>query len=281
MSFQIHTANLEQINLITDWARQEGWNPGINDAALFRLADPTGFFIGLIDDKPITAISNVKYSDQFSFLGLYIVKPEYRGQGFGYKIWQHAINYVGDTNCGLDGVVAEQSNYMKSGFNLAYRNIRYVLSTSTDLNITTDKIVAASRVDINKIFEYDRLFFPTSRNCFLQSWMLSNNARSLVYVDNNHVLGYGVIRECAEGYKIGPLFADSREIAEHLFLKLNSLAKPKNKIYLDIPEPNTQAKQMVESLGMAPVFETARMYNKFTPEISIDRTYGITTFEIG
>ncbi|MFB9123882.1 hypothetical protein ACFFYR_11945 [Paraburkholderia dipogonis] len=35
-------------------------------------------------------------------------------------------------------------------------------------------------------------------------------------------MGYGVLRRCLTGYKIGPLFADSNEIAARLFFALTS-----------------------------------------------------------
>lgn len=37
---------------------------------------------------------------------------------------------------------------------------------------------------------------------------------------------------------------------------------------------------LAESHGMRKVFETARMYAKFEPEISVDRTFGVSTFEL-
>ena len=31
------------------------------------------------------------------------------------------------------------------------------------------------------------------------------------------LVGYGVLRECHQGYKIGPLFADDEDVADSLF----------------------------------------------------------------
>ena len=41
------------------------------------------------------------------------------------------------------------------------------------------------------------------------------------------------------------------------------------------------ATALAERYGLAPVFETARMYRGIDPDISLARTYGITTFELG
>jgi hypothetical protein len=45
------------------------------------------------------------------FVGLYIVRPEFRGQDYGLRLWQAAL--------------AQQSNYALSGFRLAYPSVRY------------------------------------------------------------------------------------------------------------------------------------------------------------
>ncbi len=280
MSYHIQVANANQIKLMINWARLEGWNPGLKDEILFPLVDPAGFFIGLLDNKPINAISNVKYSNDFSFLGLYIVEPSYRHQGFGYQIWQHALKCSGNANCGLDGVASEQVNYIKSGFKLAHRNIRYKFINQI-FNYRQNNLILANRVSVDQILNYDKSFFPASRKNFLPSWVNSDKAESLLYQDNNQILGYGVIRRCYEGYKIGPLFANSIKIAESILYGLCSMIKLNELIYLDTPELNLQAKQLVESLGMQMIIETSRMYNKYIPDISLNRTCGITSFEIG
>ena len=88
---------------------------------------PTGraFLLGFWEGEPVAAISVVRYDDHFAFLGFYIVKPEMRGRGLGWKIWTAGLAHAGARTIGLDGVVAQQENYRKSGFELAHRNIRY------------------------------------------------------------------------------------------------------------------------------------------------------------
>ena len=92
--------------------------------------------------------------------------------------------------------------------------------------------------------------------------------------------GYGTIRRCVAGYKIGPLFADTREIADALFLSLANFAG-KSAVCLDIAETNEDARALCERFGMARQFETARMYTGGTPAFDQGGVYGITTFELG
>jgi ribosomal protein S18 acetylase RimI-like enzyme len=94
--------------LALEWAAAEGWNPGLHDARSFYAADPQGFLLGELDGAPAGSVSAVRYGADFGFLGLYIVRPEFRGRGFGVKLWRAALDHLGDRIVGLDGVVAQQ-----------------------------------------------------------------------------------------------------------------------------------------------------------------------------
>jgi GNAT superfamily N-acetyltransferase len=124
-NYTIKPMTRADLAVAVDWAAAEGWNPGLHDADCFYAADPSGFLMGWLGDTPIAAISVVKYGASFGFLGFYMVRPEFRGQGYGWQLWQAGLDYLAGCTIGLDGVVDQQSNYLKSGFQLAYRNIRY------------------------------------------------------------------------------------------------------------------------------------------------------------
>ncbi len=118
--FRIRAMSADDMALAADWAAAEGWNPGDADAQCFATVDPQGFLIGELDGAAAATISCVNYDDRFSFLGFYIVRPDLRGRGYGLRIWNAAIAHAGARTVGLDGVVAQQENYKKSGFVLAY-----------------------------------------------------------------------------------------------------------------------------------------------------------------
>lgn len=278
--FRIRTMQSDEVGFAIDLAAAEGWNPGLFDAQAFYATDPNGFFIGTLDGKPIGCISAVSYAGRFGFIGLYIVAPQYRGKGYGIQLWQHAVHRLQGHNIGLDGVVERQPQYAKSGFKLAHRNIRFEgkVKPSTTAN---PALVDFGEASIEKLLEYDAAFFPAPRDTFLEAWLRMPNSMGLGYVRGGELLGYGVIRECRSGYKIGPLFADSPDIAESLFTGLCSKVDAGASVYLDIPEPNADAIALVNRHGMQKVFETARMYTHEAPCINLHKTYGITTYELG
>jgi len=262
------------------WAALEGWNPGLDDAEIFYQADNKGFLVGVLDNKPIACISVVKYDKSFGFLGFYIVKPEFRGKGYGLKIWQAGMAYLQKCNIGLDGVVAQQDNYKKSGFKLAYNNIRFKGVTQSTKE-KSKSIVGLEDISFDKIERYDRKFFPVSRRNFLKRWIRPKHGAGLAFLKNGDIAGYGVIRKCIDGYKIGPLFAEEKYTAEELFKSLSDQVEVGSTIYLDIPEVNQDAKNIIQKYQMKEVFKTARMYTKELPDLSVGKIFGVTTFELG
>ena len=278
--YKIRAVRRQELEFAIALAAAEGWNPGLHDADCFYNTDPDGFLIGLLDGQPISCISAVSYGGTFGFVGFYIVKPEYRGQGYGIEIWNAAMERLTGHNIGLDGVVEQQPNYIKSGFRLAYRNIRYQ-GVGQSISKPCARLVPLATVPVNKLCDYDRNFFPTQRKAFLKGWIPLPEATGTAWVENNQLCGYGVIRRCRQGYKIGPLFADTPEIAEAIFLHLSSRVEGGSSIFLDIPEVNAAAVELVQQYRMQKVFETARMYTQEEPSLAIDRLFGVTTFELG
>jgi Acetyltransferase (GNAT) domain len=264
-----------------EWAAREGWNPGIRDWHAFQAADPEGFLIGFQGGTPVCCISVVRYGPAFGFLGFYIAIPEVRGTGRGMEIWRAGMARLAGRNVGLDGVVAQQDNYRKSGFRFAYRDVRFSGVAAADETAARDPIlVEATRVPFDRLAAYDRRFFPEPRDAFLALWIGLPGFIALAAVEDGAVVGLGVARPCREGYKIGPLYGDTPTIAERLARALCHRVAP-TPVAIDVPEINPAAPRLARSLGLAPVFETARMYTGPDPAVDTAGMYAVTSLELG
>lgn len=277
--YTISTMSQADVETAVCWADQEGWNPGLDDAALFYAADRSGFLLGTLNRNPIASISAVKYGSDFGFIGLYIVQPEFRGQGYGFTLWQHAMNSLKGRNIALDGVVAQQDNYKKSGFKLAHRTIRF--AGKSKKTVISSSIQTVQTVGMTKLMQYDQPFFPAPRAEFLQPWVQQAHGHTLAMLEKQTIVGYGTIRACRLGFKIGPLNAENATIALELFNALASSISEHTEIFLDVPEPNAQGVLLAQNAGLSPAFETARMYTGDFPALPLDKIFGITSFELG
>ena len=267
------------LTLAIEWARAEGWNPGRRDADAFYPADPLGFLAGTLDGRMIASISAVRYGAEYGFIGFYIVAREWRGRGFGTRLWQAAMQRLENVACiGLDGVLKEEVSYRKSGFVTAYRNRRYGGRAPAS---TADAAVTDARtVPFADLAALDRALFPARRDAFLEPWIALDGHRALAMAVDGKLVGFGVARPCVQGFKIGPLYADARTTAERL-LRALCAGMGEEPVFLDVPEVNRPAVAFAESLGWTVSFETVRMYRGSAPAVDLKRLYGVTTFELG
>jgi GNAT superfamily N-acetyltransferase len=271
----------DEVPLAIDWAAAEGWNPGLRDAACFAVVDPLGFLIAERDAVPVATISCVNYDDHFSFLGFYIVRRDLRGQGYGLRLWQAAMAHAGSRVVGLDGVVAQQDNYWKSGFSYAYANIRYGGRPVVPPQMANrSDVITLADVPLGDIEASDAAVFPAPRRAFLQAWIGARGHVGRALIRDGALKAWSVIRPCRTGYKIGPLVAESRADAEAVVSTLLTEVGDVE-VFLDVPAINPDAVALAEGLGLEPVFETARMYTGPAPPLRIERVFGVTTFELG
>lgn len=279
MTDALHIRSLrpDEIQLAIDWAAAEGWNPGLLDADCFGVVDPAGFLVAELQRGPAAVISVVNYDPHFAFLGFYIVRPDLRGRGIGWTLWQEGLAHAGARTIGLDGVVAQQENYASQGFSLAYRNIRFAGHVTGTCGEGT---VDLGQVPFAMVEASDARIFPAPRTSFLRTWLGTPGHVGRAVLREGQLVGWGVIRPARQGFKIGPLVADDSVAAATLFDALAASVGPAE-IILDVPEPNANALRLAHARGLQPVFETARMYTGPIRPVDLNRLYGVTSFELG
>jgi Acetyltransferase (GNAT) domain/Acetyltransferase (GNAT) family len=282
----IRPATVGEFATAVDWAAAEGWNPGIGDLEAFHDIDPDGFLMGFEDGEPVSSISVVRYDERFGFLGFYIVRADRRGRGAGMATWKAGMAYLQERTVGLDGVVAQQENYKRSGFALFGRNIRH--SGVASVQVPPPEGIVLRPIGgglLGDAVAYDSRHFPVGREKFINAWLHPPHDEakrwSLAALSPQGVVGIGTVRACRSGYKIGPLFADDGMIAAALLSGLLTRLEPGASVSLDTPEDNRPAVELATRAGLAPVFETARMYRGKAPELPHHCIFGITTFELG
>ena len=250
-----------EVALALDWARAEGWNPGLDDSEPFFAADPEGFFLAEVDGAPAAVISVVNHSDDLAFLGLYIAAPEHRGQGIGHALWSHALEHAGERTVGLDGVPDQQANYRKSGFLPAGETYRFEGRLD---GATSGAVREATADDIAVLSAIEAAASGYTKPAFLGAWLTDTETRRTFVLDRDGVQGFVTIRACGRGHKVGPMIAGTLADAECL-LRAAVAAVGAGETIVDVPDDCPDLMAFCEEEGMTVSFNTARMYRGTAP----------------
>lgn len=275
-----------EVDELVAWAAREGWNPGLHDADIFWATDPDAFIAAELNGELIGGGAITAYGDDFGFMGFFIVRPEFRSRGYGNRLWHARRQRLLDrlrpgASIGLDGVFDMQAYYAKGGFAFSHRNLRFRAENTQPPAAPDDShVIPLAEAPFAELLAYDRACFPAARPLFLQKWIAQPDALALGYRRDGTLRGYGVVRRCGEGCKIGPLFADDGQVAEALYTRLAGFAAG-GPLFLDAPQNNPAAMALVQRHGMTEVFGCARMYLGQPPDIAPQRIFGVTTFELG
>ena len=282
-NFVIRKMRRKELDIAVDWAAKEGWNPGLHDAELFWKTDPDGYVAVEKDGEMIGSGSIVSYNGRYGFMGFFIIKPEYRGKGLGTELWFYRRDKLisrleKGAAIGMDGVFDMQPFYTRGGFAFSHRDLR--MESQGVKRDFSDKVSEISPDDFGEINLLDAECFGFDREVFLNGWLTIQDSKAMKYVAQGKITGYGVIRHCQTGHKIGPLFAENYEVADELFKALSGSVAGEL-VYLDIPEINADAKRLAEIYDMKECFGCARMYYGSAPKLPYKKIFGVTTFELG
>ena len=270
-------ATLAELEVVLGWAAEEGWNPGLRDAEAFYATDPEGFFVAVDEaDQPIASISVVNHTPDFAFLGLYIVKPEFRGHGIGLSLWTHALKHAGNRTIGLDGVEAQQANYRVSGFVAAGGTTRFIggLAGERQANIRE-----AMPDDLLRLIEMERNASGVVKPDYLANWFsTSRERRTIILETSKQIDGFATIRACRCGVKIGPIVATDVETASKLIAHTATLFK--GPLTIDVPDAAKGMRNLCQHLGFEAGFRTSRMYRGEPPN-SWASVFAVASLELG
>jgi Acetyltransferase (GNAT) domain/Acetyltransferase (GNAT) family len=258
------------------WAADEGWNPGLDDEQRFLRADPEAFLCTERDGDVVATVSCARYGERYAFVGFFIVACAVRGQGIGRALFDRALAHAGDRVIGLDGVLGQRATYARRGFAAAHHNVRVRLAGG---GARPAGLADLSDVPFERVLAYDAGVFGASRERFLRVWIDRPAGHALACVRGCRVAGYGVVRPCRAGWKIGPLFADDAGIAEALLQGLLAGAGAGGEVLVDLPEANPRARALAPEAE--PVFETVRMYRGGRPPEDLARVFAVTSLELG
>ena len=281
------------IDFVTEISRKEGFAPGVGDLGIYQNTDNQGLWVGWLNDNPIGCIAGVRYNEKYGFIGLFIVIDKYRGRGFGLQLWKKALSHLSDLPCvGLEAAPERISDYSKWGFTISSKTTRWQWLGDGELveeKFRNDytynfSFVEGSSIPSNAVEKFDEQRETTPRPHFLSNWLNHPSGKVIAVIDNEgRCHGFGRIRPCllqrGDGWRIGPLMADSPKLLKLLLKKLIDCHP--GLIIIDSPGLNSSASELFIDLGFKSESETFRMYRGYQPPVSMKDVYGLACLELG
>ena len=278
---QIRALEKSELGTLLDWAAQEGWNPG-DELDVFWQTDPQAYLGVHRDGELIAGLAIVDYGGRLGNMGLFIVRPDFRGQGLGRQLWYQGRDRLLErldpgAPIAIDAVKAMEDFYAASGFIATHDQHRMrVVSGHEQVPASVRRISAP----VGSVPDMDTGCFGAPRPTFLAGWLAQSDHVAFAHVDDK-LRGYGVLRPCRTGFKVGPLFADSADVADGLVRAMAAEVPTGSEIFVDVPEVNSAGMEWIAERGGEEVFTCARMYYGTPPASDWTAVFGVTTLELG
>ena len=272
---------LETIKLLSERA---GWNQTEGDLKTMLSMSTQGTFISsyrhLGQKISLGSGISLPVSDKLSWIGMILVHPELRRQGIASAIMEICLNHARldqqASIIGLDATPQGKKVYDSLGFKDSFSVWRSIIPTNcTDEKISTDieAITETSLIDeYLKTLDYTERLKITHQLCKLpgSECILAKSAKQ--------VCGFVLSRPGRIRPFVGPLIADTKEIAHDLLNRILNQWKAKghSHIFMDIPsyhlnnsifyteEKTTLSKNL--QIPVQPSREFIRMYQLMTEQ---------------
>lgn len=280
--YEIGAMTRSEVAVLESWAAAEQWNPGLHDMEVAWGFDAAAFIALRKDGELVGGGAIMSYDGKAGFMGLFIMRPDQRGRGLGTLLWHERLRRLRErlepgASIGMDGVFDMVPFYATGGFQSLYRDVRYEGKVSTEPH---PDAVPLSRLEFDQVDAYDQPIFGTRRSDFLRAWLSQPDGRGAAVLRRGEIRGYGFLRRCRVGFKLGPVFADDPETADVILQELFASAGGQQ-VQLDVPEPNAAAVELARHYGLEPGFGCARMVCGPPLPVPVERVYGVTSFEFG
>ena len=233
------------------------------------------------------AVAACNFNNEIAFGGNYIVQKDFRRINIGKQLFNHIKEHVGSRNVGINGVENMVEHYQSVGFvNKAFPILTYTgKPNQRTFSIIADRnnqpLIKYTCNLFEELFHYDTEIHTTPRREFLKCWLNENITTTYCVVNSGKIIGYGCVQPTDRGvYAIGPVYADTPDIAHSLFTKFMLSVPDGSGVAMNILPDNKLLMDIVHKHSLTLQLKMYRMYRTKTPQLDLDRVYAFSTVGI-
>lgn len=227
-----------------------GWNQIASDWERLLGQSQGGTYIASFKGQAAGTVTTIQYEDKFSWIGMVLVDPKWRGLGIGTQLLHAAINYASPIGpVLLDATPKGKKLYKTLGFEELYGLERLEIAAAPTVGKTEKvNIKALEAVFLPACILYDAAQFGANRGKLLQNFHHHTPAYGFIAFQGHQIAGYCLGRHGSEFEQIGPIIADNFTIAKTLFEAALSHCQGKPLI-VDVLLAQSQWYQYLLSMG--------------------------------
>ncbi|MGG3270334.1 GNAT family N-acetyltransferase [Priestia aryabhattai] len=198
----------------------------------------------------VSSVAVVLYENQSAFIGMVIVRKDYRKQGLAGQLMKHCLQILSpEVNAYLIATKEGEHLYKKAGFKTVDYVSKYISSEYIPRAFKASGFYTRSltRRDFKEVLKLDEAAFGDNRKLFLKSRIQQSEKAVVLQNEQNKIMGYGLAVRTPSNIVIGPVVAPHAEVA---MLVIDELAKSyKEKLRIDLSSHEETLKKLVENHG--------------------------------
>jgi len=253
----------QDIDLAYEMDAAEKWDHTRKDIERIFSYEPSGCFVAEVNGRSVGHVSSISYG-RLGWIGMLIVKPEYRRRGIGTLLTKRALAYLSERKVRttkLEAVPEIAGLYRKLGFREEFRSLRFVRHCEQAISIPNGRVEPLNEREIKMLAEFDAGYFGVNRYLVLNELHRCNPHLCFVSHKKSKITGYIMCCKSKSGYRIGPWVCESKdqEIAKRLLARVIMEIGHTVKSYVGALAINTTATTILQSLRFRQYSSSIRM----------------------
>ena len=241
----------------------EKWNDRVEDIHRMLGYEPNGCFMAEADGRRAGHVFTVGYG-KLGWIGLLIVKADYRRMGISRLLMEKAENYLlsqGVETIKLEAVPEISNLYRTLGFEDEYDSSRFMGTCRNISSSENASISLAQQKDMGELARFDAEYFGANRERVLTGLYQANPRLCLVSHIKSEIVGYIICRRALRGFKVGPWVCDTEnpQAARRLLIECMNRLEAGAEVYVGVPAVNETAVKILQELGFEQFSKSIRM----------------------
>lgn len=228
-------------------------------------------FVAEIHQKPVGMVFGYKWGIAVGWIGLLVVKKEFRRQGIGRALLARQIEELINDKCstiGLDAVPDMIQFYKSERFFPAQKSAR--LNRPWTTGRSHKSVSLATKEDLSHLLTLDNELTKLDRTQLLRKTLKCFPGNILIYNSKKKIVGYMAYRQRPDLLQVGPWMTGSPEVAKDMLLHLlHSLDLEEKMIRVGALEGGVTI-GILKRLGFEAVSFSQRMYWGTVPQFPVD-----------